>query len=360
MRSSRTPTIALSLTALLGLGLAACGDDAETAASDGEAPGTTAAGDEGGDAGGGTLTVYSGRDEELIGPLLEDFATETGIDVEVRYGSTAEMALLIETEGDRSPADVFISQSPGAVGFLEDNGLLGQVPEETLDLVATEDHAEDGSWVGLTGRVRTLVYNTDNVTEDELPDSVLDLVDPAFADRIGVAPGNGSFQDFVSGMRVELGDDETTAFLEGLAANDPTTYDGNTAILEAVGRGEVDFGLINHYYKFQELAEGVDSPTALHFFEPGDLGGLILVSAASIVATNDAGTAAEDLVAFLLSEESQTYFAEETQEYPLIEGVEASDELPPLDETVSLRIDFEDLGGLDETEALIQASGLDG
>jgi iron(III) transport system substrate-binding protein len=306
------------------------------------------------------LTIYSGRTRELIDPLLQRFNEDTGIKIDVRYADSAELALLIDTEGDRSPADVFISQSPGAVGFLDNAGRLRELPAAVLDRVPDDDHAADGRWVGLTGRVRTLVYNTDDVDPAELPDSVLDLTDEQYRGRLGVAPENGSFQDFVTAMRVELGEDETLAWLRGIAENDPRTYPNNVSILEAVGRGEIEMGLVNHYYDFRAKAEDPDLPTALHFFSEGDLGGLLLVTAASVVDTADRVPEAERLVEYLLDDDAQRYFSEETLEYPLAEGAEAAPVLPPLASLARSRIDFEELGGLDRTVELIDESGISG
>lgn len=307
------------------------------------------------------LTIYSGRELSLIGPILEQFAEERGVDIEVRDGTTAEMALLIEEEGDRSPADVFISQSPGAVAYLDGLGRLAELPDDVLDAVPPEDRSPDGRWVGITGRVRTLAYNPELIAEAELPGSVLELTDPRFAGMIGVAPPNASFQDFVTGLRGELGDDETLAFLEGLAANvDGNTYPNNVTVLEAVNRGEIAMGLINHYYWFENAVEDPDQPARLHFFDEGDLGSMLLVTAASVLDTADDTELAVDLVAFLLGEAAQTYFAEETLEYPLAAGVEPVEGLFPLDEVVSARLDFATLGSLDQTIALIDESGLEG
>ena len=126
------------------------------------------------------LTIYSGRSQDLIEPLLEDFADETGVDIDVRYGDSSDLALLIAEEGDQSPADVFLSQSPGAVGFLDGEDLLAELDQEILGLVDEENHASNGRWVGLSGRVRVLVYNTEDVRPEDLPDSVLDLTAPEF------------------------------------------------------------------------------------------------------------------------------------------------------------------------------------
>ena len=326
--------LGVPVVAVLALGLSGCGGDEER------------------------LTVYSGRNRDLIGPLLEQFADETGIDIDVRYDDTANLALLIDTEGGQSPADVFLSQSPGAVAFLEERGRLGALPDDLLSEVPEDDRSSEGTWVGLTGRVRTLAYNTDAVDEAELPASVLDLTDPRFEGRVGVAPSNGSFQDFVTAMRIELGEDRAREWLEGVAANDPVTYPNNVSILEALGRGEIDFGLINHYYDFRAKAEDPDLPTALEFFEPGDLGSLLLVTAASVVDTADQRAEAVRLVRFLLAEDAQRYFSEETFEFPLAAGVEPAEGLPPLEDIASTRIDLERLGDLERTEELIGASGL--
>ena len=310
--------------------------------------------------GGGSdeLTIYSGRELDLIQPILEQFAEESGTDIAVRDGTTADLALQIDNEGDRSPADVFLSQSPGAVSFLDERGRLAPLPQAILDQVPAEDRADDGTWVGVTGRVRTLVYNTDLVAEGDLPASVLDLTDPAYDGMLGVAPTNASFQDFVTGMRSELGDDEALAWLEGIVANDPTTYPNNVSILDAVNRGEVAMGLINHYYWFEAAEDDPGQPSALHFFDDGDLGSMLLVTAASVLDTSDQREEAQQLVEFLLSETAQRYFAEETLEYPLAAGVEPVDGLFPLDEIVSVRIDLQELGSLDRSIELIETSGL--
>jgi iron(III) transport system substrate-binding protein len=305
------------------------------------------------------LVVYSGRTSNLIGPLLEDFAEESGIGIDVRYDDSANLALLIQEEGDRTPADVFISQSPGAVGFLDGEGRLAELPDDVIARVPEGDAASDKGWVGLSGRVRTLVYNTDLVDPADLPDSVLDLTDSAYAGQVALAPTNGSFQDFVTVLRDQLGDDEAMAWLEGMAANDPPTFDNNTAIVEAVGRGEVPMGLVNHYYAFRARSEDPDLPVENHYFPDGDLGSTLLVTGASVIGGTDMADEAGQLIDFLLSREAQEFFSEETFEYPLADGVEPSDALPAFDEIAKTRVDLDELGGgLERTTEMIDESGL--
>jgi iron(III) transport system substrate-binding protein len=304
------------------------------------------------------LVVYSGRTSNLIDPLLRDFSEESGIGIDVRYEDSANLALLIDEEGDRTPADVFISQSPGAVGYLDAAGRLAALDDRLIATVP-DDAAADAGWVGLSGRVRTLVYNPELVDDADLPDSVLDLTAPEFAGRVALAPTNGSFQDFVTVLRDQLGDGEAGAWLDGMAAGDPPTFDNNTAIVEAVGRGEVPMGLVNHYYAFRAKAEDPDLPVENHYFPDGDLGSTLLVTAASEIADTDMPDEAVELIEFLLSPEAQRYFSEETFEYPLADGAEVNGALPPFDEISKTRVDLDELGGgLERTTAMIDESGL--
>lgn len=324
---------------LLAVGLAACGGGGDSEER---------------------VTIYSGRTENLIGPLLRRFSEESGIEVDVRYGQSADLALLVDQEGSRSPADVYLSQSPGAVAFLAERQRLRPLSQETLALVDPAARSPRGRWVGVAGRVRVLVYNTRLVAPEELPASVFDLTQPRYKDRVAVAPANGSFQDFVTGMRQSLGDERALEWLRGMRANGARTYANNTAIVEAVGRGEVPMGLVNHYYNHRAKAENPGVPTENHIFPDGDLGAMNLVTAAAVVAATDAPRPAERLVRFLLSEEAQTYFSRETFEYPLAAGVAPASGLPPLASIRTPTFDAETLGGgLARTKELIDASGLE-
>jgi iron(III) transport system substrate-binding protein len=340
--SVRTLAVAAASLLTAGIVLAACG------------------GDDGGESS-ADLVVYSGRTEDLIKPILDRFSEESGIDVEVRYGNTADLALLIDEEGDKSPADVFLSQSPGAVGYLDQKDRLGSLPADVLSLVQPGFQAEDGSWVAFSARKRVLAYNPETTDEASLPASVLDLVDPEWKGRIGIAPSNASFQDFVTAMRMQIGDEATSEWLRGIAANDPFTFSGNSAVLEAIARGEVEVGLINHYYRYQALAEDPNTPVVNYDFPPDDIGSLVIVTGATVIKGTEQPEEAAELVRFLLSPEAQTYFTDETFEYPLAAGATPNAVLPPVDLTASPAIDFEQLGGdLETTRTMIRDAGLEG
>jgi len=322
-----------------------------------------ACGDDGGTGENGTVTIYSGRAERLIQPILDDFADETDIAVEVKYGGSADLALLLEEEAASGnvQADVFLSQSPGSIGFLDDNGRLAELPASTLDLVPAAVRDAEGRWVGFSGRQRVLVYNTDLVDPAELPASVFDITAPEWSGRVGVAPSNGSFQDFVTAMRVTEGDDVTMQWLEELAANNPVTYSNNSAIVAAVGRGEVDTGLVNHYYNYRAIDENPDVPSRNHLFAPDDPGSLLIVTGAGMLEGTDDPDLATALIDFLLSPAGQEYFADETFEYPLATGTEPSGDVPPIEFGDVSNFDYGRLGGgLEQTRQMIADAGLQG
>lgn len=305
------------------------------------------------------LVVYSGRGQNLVGPLLEQFAEDTGIPIAVRYADSSELALLLEEEGEATDADVVYMQTPGAVAFLGQRDRLATLESSTLEQVPEQFRSENDRWVGVTGRQRVLVYNQDTVDESELPDSVFDLTTDEYAGRVAVAPPNGSFQDFVSAMRLQEGDDRTREWLEGLVANDVRTYPNNNAIVEAVGRGEIDMGLVNHYYNFRFLAEDPDLPSRNHRFPDGDIGALVITSSAGIVEGTDQPEWAQQFVDYLLTEDAQQYFRDETFEYPLAGDLEADPELPSLADQDLPQVDIDRLGeDLASTVEMIQDSGL--
>ena len=300
------------------------------------------------------LLVYAGRSESLVQPLIDEFVSDTGIKVEVRYGSSAELAAQLLEEGENSPADIFFAQDAGALGAIAKAGLLTELPSEIYDLVPASYSSADRSWVGVSGRVRVLNYNPELVTE--IPNSVFDLADPSWQGRIAIAPTNASFQAFVTAMRVVHGDQRTLEWLEAMKTN-AVVYEKNGAILEAVEAGQVAAGLINHYYWYARAQElGAAAMTsALAQFQSEDVGNLI--NAAGVGMVSDS-SAAEEFISYLLSARGQQYFAEQTREYPVVRGVEPVDELTPLSDIPSPPIDLSNLDSLEQTLELIRQAGL--
>jgi iron(III) transport system substrate-binding protein len=308
---------------------------------------------------GTTVTVYSGRTRELVAPILEQFTRMTGIAVQVRYGATAEMAATIMEEGANSPADVYLAQDAGALGALAFAGRLRRLPDAVLQRVEPRFRSGDGVWVGISGRARVVVYNTRNVAVRDLPSSIADFTNPRWRGRIGWAPTNGSFQAHVTAMRLVWGDERTRQWLLGIKANAPRVYRDNTAIVAAVGSGEIDVGFVNHYYLFQFLRERGSAFPARNYFFPGpDIGNLINVAGAGIVNTSRNAAAAQRLIEFLLSPDAQRYFANQTFEYPLVSGIPANPQLPPLSQIRTPNVDLNHLQALEGTLKLLQEVGI--
>ena len=306
------------------------------------------------------VTVYSGRTENLIGPALEAFACETGTDVAVRWGNSTDLALLLAEEGDRTPADVFLSRSPGPVGFLEADALLGSIDDDVLALVDPDSRSKSGTWVGFSGRKRVLVHNVDAVPAEQLPESVFDLTDARYRARVAIPATNGSFVDWFTVFRDQYGSEVAAQWLDDMVANDARYYPNNRSIVEAAGRGEIDMGLVNHYYQYQEAAAAGDRHRAAnHDLADDDIGSLLIITAATITAGSDNRQAANELIAYLLTAPVQRYFSQQTFEYPLAAGVEPAGVLPPLKALEIGSIDFDALGGgFAETIAIIEASGI--
>lgn len=306
------------------------------------------------------IVVYSGRAESLIGPALEQFTQATGIQVSVRYGGTTELAAAILEEGRNSPADVFISQDAGALGALEKEGRLARLPEELLSKVDERLRSADGRWVAVSGRARVVAYSTARLAEEDLPDSVWGFTDPKWRGRIGWPPTNASFQAFVTALRVLEGEERAEAWLRGILANNPRVYPNNAAIVEAISRGEIDVGFVNHYYLYRFLAEQGDAFPVRNHHTRGDAGAIINVAGVAILETSRRKEAAERLVEWLLSAEAQRYFAAETHEYPVVlhAGISVDPRLVPLEEIETPDLDLSDLDDLEGTLEMLQRVGV--
>lgn len=302
-----------------------------------------------------TITVYSGRAEDLIAPLLDQFTAETGIAVEVRYAGSAELAAQILEEGNNVRADVFLSQDAGALGALSEVGAFKKLNKDITDLVDEKFRAADNTWVGVSGRSRVLSYNPSLVSESQLPKSVFDLADPSWEGKIGIAPSNASFQAFVTAMRVLEGTDATNAWLAAMKTN-AVIFEKNSQILEAVETGKISVGLINHYYWYERAAEvGEDKMTSkIAWFESGDVGNLVNVAGVGVLSVKpEASTFAK----WLLGKSAQEFFVEKTSEYSLT-GLAAKEGLPSLESIQSPAIDLSALAPLAETLELIRSAGL--
>lgn len=308
------------------------------------------------DLSGTSITVYSGRSEELVGDLFTAFTNETGIKVNSRFGDSGEMAATILTEGSASPADVFFSQDAGALGAIEN--LFSTLPNDVLGAVDAKYASSRGKWVGTSGRVRVIVYNPDLVPTP--PSTIDELLDAQWKDKIGFAPTNASWQSFVTALRVLRGDDGAETWLRGFAANKPKAYEKNAAVRDAVNDGEVSLGLVNHYYLLEKIAaEGVEKVRAKNqYMASGDPGGLVNVAGVGVLKSSKASAGALAFVRFLQSDTAAEYFRTNTWEYVLTSGATQNEGLPTLETLGAPSIDLSNLNSLQATQDLLQKVGL--
>lgn len=279
-----------------------------------------------------SLTIYSGREERLVKPIIDRFTKETGIELRVRYASSTSLATALVEEGRNSPADVYWSQEPGTLGLVAARGLLARLPQATVGKVPSRFSTRSRRWVGTSGRSRVLVYNTNELRTSELPQSVWGLTNARWKGKIGIAPTNASFQAFLGATINLYGEARVRAWLEGLQENDVRFYPNNTTVVQAVGRGDIEVGLVNHYYLYNLLADTPNLPVRNHWFRDGDPGNLVLAAGVGVVSSTQKATAARRFVDFLLSKTGQRMIARGpgAAEYPLVKGVPRRPGLRPL------------------------------
>ena len=304
----------------------------------------------------GELVIYSGRKESLVGALIEDFENLTGVDVQVKYGKTFPVATMILEEGDNSPADIYFAQDPGGLGFLSAEGRLIKLPGSITASVADWAKPSDGTWVGISGRARTLVH-TASLTD--LPESCEDLTDAKWKGRLGWAPTNSSFQTMVTGMRVLWGEEKTRQWLSDMMSNEVTVYPKNTPQVAAAAAEEISIGLVNHYYLHRFIAEQGDTFNARNLYlSDGGPCSLVMVAGAGIVNTGKNQANAEKFLKFLVSKVAQQYFTGQIYEYPVIDGVKTHMLLPALEELNIPALTMEDLSDLTGTQVIFRDMGM--
>ena len=330
-------TTALTVLAALAAGLAACG----AGTGDG--------------AGGDGLTVYSGRIQALIGPAVDIYEKKAGGDVKMRYGDSPSLSATLVEEGKNSRADLFYAQDAGSLDAIEQAGNLERLPDDILDKVPARFRSRDGRWVGVTGRSRVIAYG-EKVRASELPDSPLELAEPKWKGRVGWAPANASLQGYITALRLVEGEDVARTWLKAMVANDVQVFDSNVPIRDAIAKGEIDLGLLNHYYVAEAQAKDPDYPVKVHY-PTKDLGSLINVAGVGVLASSKRKEAAIEFVRTMLERPAQEYFAESSKEYPLAAGVQPAKELTPLDEIPAPDIDLASLGDLKGTLDLMRETG---
>ena len=293
---------------------------------------------------------------------MAEFEKATGIEVDVKYGKTPQLALAIQQEGERSPADLFFAQDTASLGALSKAGVLIELPAETFSKVRPAYVTPDKNWVGTSGRARVLAYAPSRVEKDELPTSIFALTDAKWKGRVGWAPSNGSFQAFVTAMRATAGEAKTKQWLSDMKGNEPVVFPKNTPIIQALAdpKGPIDVGIPNHYYLLRFISEDADYPVKQQFFAEGDIGNLVFVAGVGVLKSSKNHESAKQFVAFLLNKQSQSYFTNDLHEYPVSSEVAPRSGLLQPDELgkAAPKVKLEVINDVAGTQKMLREVGL--
>jgi iron(III) transport system substrate-binding protein len=304
-----------------------------------------------------SITLYNGQHKEIGDAIAKAFEAKTGIHVNVRKGSSNQLASQVIEEGDRSPADVIYTEESPPLNNLGELGLLAKIDDATLQVLPKEYVAANGTWMGVTARTRVVAYNPKLVDEKDLPKSVMDFAQPEWQGKVGFVPTSGAFQEQAVAIIKLNGRDAAEEWLTGLRAFGKT-YTNNMVALKAVENGEVAAVLVNNYYWYALKKEKGQLDSRLYYFADGDVGGLVTISSAAALKSSKHPKQAQQLLAYMASEEGQRVITRTTAEYPLHQGMESDQGLKPFNELRPPKITPADLGNAEEALDLEREVGL--
>ncbi|MEX7472637.1 iron ABC transporter substrate-binding protein [Mycobacterium adipatum] len=309
------------------------------------------------DDGGDELLIYNAQHESLTKEWIDAFTKETGIKVTYRQGGDTELGNQLIAEGDSSPADVFLTENSPAMAAVEDAGLFADVDAATVEQVPAEYRPSTNKWTGVAARTTVFAYNTSKLREDQLPRSIMDLEQPEWKGRWGAPPPKADFQAIVAAMLQLTGEQATSAWLAGMKTNAALLQD-NIATLRAVNDGEIDGGIIYHYYWFRDQAKTkeISANTALHYFRNEDPGAFISISGGGVLESSKKKDQAQQFLKYITGKSGQEVLEKGTSfEYPVASGVPANPALPPLDTLQAPKVDPSTLDAAKVTDLMTKA-----
>lgn len=303
------------------------------------------------------LLIYNAQHESLTKEWIDAFTEETGIKVRYRQGGDTELGNQLIAEGDSSPADVFLTENSPAMAAVERAGLFADVDQATVAQVPAQFRPTTGQWTGVAARATVFAYNKNRLTEAQLPRSIMDLQQPDWKGRWGAPPVKPDFQAIVAAMLQLTGQEATSQWLTGMKTN-AELFSDNIATLRAVNDGQVDGGVIYHYYWFRDQAETkeISDNTALHYFRNEDPGAFVSISGGGVLNSSDKKDDAQRFLTFITSKQGQEVLENGTSfEYPVASGVPANKALVPLDQLQAPAVNPSELNSQQVTDLMTQA-----
>ncbi|MEO6031212.1 MAG: iron ABC transporter substrate-binding protein [Burkholderiaceae bacterium] len=303
------------------------------------------------------IVIYNAQHASLTKAWAQGFTRDTGIEVTIRNGGDSELANQIVQEGSASPADVFLTENSPAMTLVDNAGLFAPVDPATLAQVPPEYRPSDRRWIGIAARSTVFVYNKDKLTPAQLPASLLDLANPAWKGRWGASPTGADFQAIVSAMLELKGEGVTLAWLKAMK-QDAVAYRGNGNVMKAVNAGQIDGGVIYHYYYVGDQAKtGENSKnTALHYFKHQDPGAFVSVSGGGVLASSQHKPQAQAFLKWLTGKGGQDVLRTGSSfEYAVGVGAASHPKLVPLADLDAPKVDAARLNSRKVTELMTQA-----
>ena len=292
----------------------------------------------------GSVVVYSSVDEIFARPLAERFEEETGIVVRLvpdteETKSTGLVNRLI-AEGQRPQADVFWSGDPVRAAFLRSRGISTPYDSPSARDLPSAYADPDGHWTGFSARARVLIYNTNLVSGERPPASVMDLLDPRFEGRVALAnPLFGTTSMHAAALFETLGDIEAQEFFEGFIANGGVILSSNGEVRRRVGAGDFAIGITDTDDFNVARQEG--RPVGIVYPDQGGMGTLIVPNAAMLIRGGPNPEQGMRFIDYLLTAETERALAEsEAAQIPLRPEVPVPPHVRPLSDIRTMQVDY--------------------
>lgn len=303
------------------------------------------------------IVVYNAQHENLVKSWVDGFTKETGIKVTLRNGDDSELGNQLVQEGSASPADVFLTENSPSMVLVDNANLFASLDADTLKQVPAEYRPAHGRWIGIAARSTVFVYNPEKLNEQQLPKSLMDLAKPEWKGRWAASPSGADFQAIVSAMLALKGEQATLEWLKAMKANF-VAYKGNSTVMKAVNAGQIDGGVIYHYYRFVDQSKtGENSKnTQLYYFKHQDPGAFVSLSGGGVLASSKHKAQAQAFIKYITGKEGQESLRTNNAfEYAVGVNAASNPKLVPLKDLDAPKVEPSSLNSKKVIELMTQA-----
>lgn len=303
------------------------------------------------------IVIYNAQHENLVKSWVDGFTKETGIKVTLRNGSDTELGNQLVQEGKSSPADVFLTENSPSMVLVDNADLFAPLDNATLAQVPSDYRPSHGRWIGIAARSTVFVYNPTKFTDAQLPKSLADLAKPEWKGRWAASPSGADFQAIVSAYLELKGEKATQEWLKGMKENF-TAYKGNSTVMKAVNAGQIDSGVIYHYYRFVDQAKTGENSnnTKLYYFKHKDPGAFVSISGGGVLASSKHAKEAQAFIQWITGKSGQEVLRTNNAfEYAVGVNAASNDKLVPLKDLDAPKVDAAKLNSKKVVDLMTQA-----